>query len=449
MKVANIPAEAQVIAAMLSYPDERTRAAAWTLLKPYHFDDGVAAGRDPSITRKIYDMIASDFVASGRGIPHLDALRKIDLDADIRAWFESHEVQPTDPTTYRTLVDALTKAERHRKFLVTHTVIGRNLNDDTKPVNYAEIDNALEAAKRREADVLQRVTTSAARMEDARARGMYYLDPRRRHRCGLSTGWRVFDRVTGGLQPGQVCLVAANSGGCKSMGALQIGVHSFQLGRKVAYINLEMDEEELWLRRISNVTNTPFATVSNLSDSQQEAAWNDYAAHFQLSSHGIWDDYSRRNGDNTPVTMRDLDGQIPANYYNLVILDYISLLDREEKDEKLTEEQWLRRTVDRIKRFAKAKNCVVLLLAQLTKDGELAQAKSMKNGVDYMLKWKYEVVDGIRPPTIDVVIDKARSPKSTEVTFALDACRINCCRLPDHDGADADFQPPAVQAQEF
>jgi len=451
MRIANPAAEAQALMTVLLQPNALTRTALYNELRPLHFSDGggIAA---KTIARRIYEHITECYVDAGAGIPYLRSLLVAELPADIKTWLEQCHTQPClDRASWSATLQALAEANNTRKYQHVHRVISDSLNADD-PVDHALIADALAAAVRLDAPALVRTSTSQSSSELVRARGMHYLDPQRRRQRGLMTGWSVFDKVTGGLQPGQVCLLAANSGGCKSMGALQIGVRAYAVDHKVAYVNLEMDEEELWLRRISNVTNTPYRHVNDLTDPRQrETIWADYEAHFHGSSHGVWDDYSRRNGNNAMATIRELDSLITPNYYDLVIIDYISLLDREDKDDKLTEEQWLRRTVDKIKRLAKDKNCVVLLLAQLTKDGELAQAKSMRNGVDYMLKWKYEVVDGVRPERIDVIIDKARSPKSPEVSFVLDARRIDCCRLTDYvDGRDADFLPvPQTQAQEF
>jgi replicative DNA helicase len=87
---------------------------------------------------------------------------------------------------------------------------------------------------------------AVALLQTAIARG------RSRELLGHSTGFTKLDHLTGGLQPGQLILVAARPGMGKSAFALQVAAHvAARTGLSVPFFSYEMGVDELMLRLLA------------------------------------------------------------------------------------------------------------------------------------------------------------------------------------------------------
>lgn len=444
--------EAKLLGAILCHPDQNVRLARFASVTADYF--AVGLNGLGSLGRQTYQYVESKYVKNGLGIPSLGTLRDLTLPPQIKAYFETVDtfslasLDDADFEAYkselytvnlaRTTTGAITNLARH-----VQRSGGYALADGAA---LAEIERVHAAINLRKSDDVRVSSIHKDAHNQVYSLLMHYLDPEARLDGGVKTGWKVFDKVSGGLQPGQVCLLAANTGGGKSMGALQIAINAFLAEHRVGYVNLEMSEEDMTLRKIANVTETPFHEVWACRDMRKrQRIAQEFCTRFHLRSRGVYDEYSRAIGRSAKLSLRTLDALIAPNMYELLVIDYVSLLDRAEGDEDSGREEWLCRTVDAIHAFAAAKNCAILLLAQSNKDGELQHAKSMRNGVDFFLRWEYKVVDGVRPERVEVIIEKARNPKSDEASFWLSTREMRCCRLVDDDTVDADFRPTPPQ----
>jgi len=68
---------------------------------------------------------------------------------------------------------------------------------------------------------------------------------------GLPTGIPRLDRMTAGLKPGALYVIAARPGGGKTTLGMQIAAHVAKFGHKVAVFTMEMNAEEIVLRWLS------------------------------------------------------------------------------------------------------------------------------------------------------------------------------------------------------
>ncbi len=76
---------------------------------------------------------------------------------------------------------------------------------------------------------------------------------------GLSTGFVEFDRITHGLQPGNLVIVAGRPGMGKTSLALNIAAHAAHREQKTAgFFSLEMSEREIAMRVLCSTTDIPF-----------------------------------------------------------------------------------------------------------------------------------------------------------------------------------------------
>lgn len=76
---------------------------------------------------------------------------------------------------------------------------------------------------------------------------------------GLRTGFVDLDRMTHGLQPGNLVIVAGRPGMGKTSLALNIAAHvAHQEGRAAGFFSLEMSEREIGMRVLCSTTDIPF-----------------------------------------------------------------------------------------------------------------------------------------------------------------------------------------------
>lgn len=80
------------------------------------------------------------------------------------------------------------------------------------------------------------------------------MAPGAMRQAGLRTGFDSLDRMTGGLKPGQLWILAARPGVGKSAMALQMAVHVARQGRKSVFMSYEMSAMELGYRALSGET---------------------------------------------------------------------------------------------------------------------------------------------------------------------------------------------------
>lgn len=93
---------------------------------------------------------------------------------------------------------------------------------------------------------------------------------------GLLTGVQDFDAITGGLEPGQLVIVAARPSVGKTAFALNVANHIAREGRTIAFFSLEMQRRELAQRLIAMRTGVP---VSAMRTGQlEEGGWSRISA---------------------------------------------------------------------------------------------------------------------------------------------------------------------------
>lgn len=80
---------------------------------------------------------------------------------------------------------------------------------------------------------------------------------------GIATGYAYFDKLTGGLQPSDLIIIAAESSQGKTSLALNIADNVLDNGKGVVFISLEMSKEQLMLRMICSRANISRKQIKN------------------------------------------------------------------------------------------------------------------------------------------------------------------------------------------
>ncbi len=116
-------------------------------------------------------------------------------------------------------------------------------------------DDALSGA-RVALDKLSDGGVASARFSDLSAAVLGTIEARGRHEAsarGAQTGLEALDRATGGLQPGWLVIIAAETGGGKTALAMQTAINVVLGGGTALACNLEMTREELAERALVHV----------------------------------------------------------------------------------------------------------------------------------------------------------------------------------------------------
>jgi replicative DNA helicase len=183
---------------------------------------------------------------------------------------------------------------------------------------------------------------------------------------GLPTGFRDVDEITGGLQPGELIIVAARPSMGKTALALNIARNAaLDYGKKVAVFSLEMTTRSLILRLLASEAEIDFSTLRKgfLANSAYRRLTE---AGDRLSRAEIWIDDS---GIATILEIKAKCRRLKAERgLDLVMLDYLQLASadgpRDRKDLEIAE-------ISRgLKALAKELQIPVVALSQLNRGPE-------------------------------------------------------------------------------
>lgn len=191
----------------------------------------------------------------------------------------------------------------------------------------------------------------------------------------IPTGIEAFDSVNMGLPRGGLVVIGGASGAGKSHVATAIGVHQATIGYRVCVVPLEMNYREMSARAMANVTGADSMAIGGrkLAQAEKDRAWKRYAK---------WEKQVRKAGGSFVLWKPDQDldieelfASISAENFDVVIVDYISLLKGTDGDD-----QW--RQLSKVARVAKINaelnNRVNILLAQVDQDGKIRYSQGIK-----------------------------------------------------------------------
>ena len=190
---------------------------------------------------------------------------------------------------------------------------------------------------------------------------------------GIPTGLADLDRVTLGLNRGELILIAARPGMGKTSIALNMALHAaLHEHQTVAIFSLEMSREQLVLRLLSRAALIPSENLQTgqLTDQQ----WRDVSDAAQsISATDI------RINDNPTLTVSDMNAQcrrVPN--LGLVVIDYLQLMQSAGSGHTWSNESRTQAVSDisrMMKIMAKELNVPVICISQLSRANESRQDK--------------------------------------------------------------------------
>ena len=232
----------------------------------------------------------------------------------------------------------------------------------------------------------------------------------------IPTGFKGWDTENSGIPIGKLGILAATSGGGKSLCANQLAINMAMNNVKTCIVPLEMSAQDMLHRFMANLT---FLDMSRITKSHQmdktekvEAIKMFRAFEKKIAATGASIDLFNPSED---ITMEDLLFLLRPFGYNVIIIDYIGLLKGFER-----EDGW-RKMMDAVrfaKRWAETTGTAVIILAQLSEDMIIRYSKGMKEHADWMWTWNAGKLNETDGQTI-LKIEPQKGRNQAQTTFYL------------------------------
>ena len=235
----------------------------------------------------------------------------------------------------------------------------------------------------------------------------------------IFTGYKELNYITGGFERGDLVIISAKSGDGKSALAMNLSYHIAMIQKRpVYYINSEMTTEQMALRwaAITSKFNYRKMKVGDITDDEMVKICENVDKVYKSKLYTL--------------TIPDLqianiltELRKAKRKYNIdvAVVDYIGRMDMTENKDK---EDWklLKAAAMKLKTMAQQLDLVVIMIAQLNKSGNLAQASQMDQEADLWLNLtrvrEEEQLAKMYPFNAIAYINKARNAEN-EVALPL------------------------------
>jgi replicative DNA helicase len=235
---------------------------------------------------------------------------------------------------------------------------------------------------------------------------------------GIPTGFVAFDRMTSGMQRGDLLILAARPSMGKTALALNMALEAWHAGHAVGIFSLEMSAEQLVLRMLSAESCIPHQKIRNAMVSTEEwVALTNTAARLAEAKIFI-DDSPSLNIMELRAKARKLKAQFDIS---LVVVDYLQLINSHQRHENRTQE--ISSISRALKALAKELGIPVLALSQLSRSlearmdkrpmlSDLRESGAIEQDGDVIFFIYRDVVynpDTEQPDLAEVIIGKQRN----------------------------------------
>lgn len=191
-----------------------------------------------------------------------------------------------------------------------------------------------------------------------------------KHIAGLPTGFIDLDKITGGLHPSDLIIVAGRPAMGKTSFALNLAFNIGLSNTPVAIFSLEMSKEQLAQRMLCSEARVDAWKLRNGKLNEQE--WHDLSfAVSRLSEAPIFiDDTANLN----PMELRTKARRLAAkNKLGLIIVDYLQLMHGYKKSD--SREQEVSQISRSLKTLAREVNVPIIAVSQLSRAVEKREQK--------------------------------------------------------------------------
>lgn len=202
----------------------------------------------------------------------------------------------------------------------------------------------------------------------------------------IKSGFAEFDHRTGGFHRTNLVIIGGNSGGGKSLMAVNLLIRQYRLGYNVCLCSYEMTDDEVLLRVLANISEVDMSRLQNhrltpIESDRVAAAWREFnlIGYKQNNTYHIL-------CPKTETTVPEIGFRVQSLKPDMLILDYINLLSSGSAG---GDAQWQQLgDISRSgKLLANKLNCVVVLLAQIDDTYNLRYSKSIKDHANFVMGW--------------------------------------------------------------
>lgn len=238
-------------------------------------------------------------------------------------------------------------------------------------------------------------------------------------KTGLPYGFEDLDTLTSGMRPGNVTVVAAQSGVGKSTFALNAAVAAAKTSAQVMFSSLEMSSTEL---------------MQKIAAAEGKIALHHLTHEGGLTPEG-WEAVRRLGHElfqTLPLRVYRPDGAslgdiasaaracARAGGLELLVVDYLQLVEVEQSRSS-TREQAVASVSRGLKNLSVELDCHVIALSQLNDDGLMRESRAIKNDASVVIKVERPDADEPESPRageVDLVVEKNRFGPTARVTVA-------------------------------
>lgn len=188
---------------------------------------------------------------------------------------------------------------------------------------------------------------------------------------GIRTGLRALDMYTkGGWKPSQLICVAARTGLGKTAFAVQMAIAAMEEEKKVYFVNMEMEAEEVMHRMQSHKSDCAiFPIEDGTASASEKDRWNkaDEWLNRTQRDEFLWlDDEAGLSVSHIRARARKL----AKKGLDIIIIDYIQIISSEKGQERQSNYERVSYASRMFKILAKELKIPVVILAQLKRDAD-------------------------------------------------------------------------------
>ncbi|MFD8938594.1 replicative DNA helicase [Streptomyces sp. NPDC059578] len=233
---------------------------------------------------------------------------------------------------------------------------------------------------------------------------------------GIPYGLSDLDVVTSGMRPGNVTVIAAQSGVGKSTLALNAGVAAAKSGAQVMFSSLEMSATELMQKIAAAEGLIPLHHLTRQGGLSGEG-WKT----IERLGRELFSTLPMRVHRPDSAALHEIESAARAcargDGLDVLVVDYLQLVEVETANRNSNREQAVAAVSRGLKNLSVHLDCHVIALSQVNDDGKLRESRAIKNDASVVIKIERPEMDeaeSSRAGEVDLVIEKNRfGPRAT------------------------------------
>jgi len=282
--------------------------------------------------------------------------------------------------------------------------------------------------------------------------GLADIETRKTRNAGIKTGFADLDKLTGGLRPGQLIVIAGRPGMGKSTIALDIARHvAIHSNRVVEFCSYEMSNQELFDRALSAQAQVPLQHIR--TGDLTEDDWIRIGRAIGPMSE------ARLFLRDKTLTIKEIHdrcaGRRKSHGLNLVIVDYLQLIPADKRSS--SREQDVAGISRALKALARDLNVPVIAVAQLNRKAadridkrpqlnDLRESGAIENDADLVIlvhREDYYEPETSRAGEADLIVAKHRNGPTDTVVVAAQLHYARFCSMAVEDSSVTTYRSAA------